>query len=92
MNVNHMTVRLMHPFPTEQVLPQVAKAKKVIVLENNATGQLANLIKLNAGHHDKIANVLKYNGNPFLPSEVYEECKKVAGNKEQEELVKNGNL
>ncbi|MFD1177272.1 2-oxoacid:acceptor oxidoreductase subunit alpha [Paenibacillus puldeungensis] len=92
LKVNHMTVRLMHPFPTEQVLPQVAKAKKVIVLENNATGQLANLIKLNAGHHDKIANVLKYNGNPFLPSEVYEECKKVAGNKEQEELVKNGNL
>ncbi|GJM80864.1 hypothetical protein HMSSN139_33600 [Paenibacillus sp. HMSSN-139] len=87
---NHMTVRLMHPFPTEQVLPQIAKAKKVVVLENNATGQLANLIKQNVGYHDKIVNVLKYNGNPFLPSEVYEECKKAAGNKAQEELVKNG--
>ncbi|MGG6311201.1 2-oxoacid:acceptor oxidoreductase subunit alpha [Paenibacillus macerans] len=89
---NHMTVRLLHPFPTEQVLPQIAKAKKVVVLENNATGQLANLIKQNVGHHDKIVNVLKYNGNPFLPSEVYEECKKASGNKAQEELVKNGNL
>lgn len=89
---NHMTVRLLHPFPTELVLPQVAKAKKVVVLENNATGQLANLIKLHVGHHDKIANVLKYDGNPFLPSDVYEECKKAAGNKAQEELVKNGNL
>lgn len=89
---NHMTVRLMHPFPTEQVLPQIAKAKKVVVLENNATGQLANLIKQNVGYHDKIVNVLKYNGNPFLPSEVYEECKKAAGNKAQEELVKNGNV
>lgn len=89
---NHMTVRLMHPFPTEQVLPQIAKAKKVVVLENNATGQLANLIKQNIGYHDKIVNVLKYNGNPFLPSEVYEECKKASGNKAQEELVKNGNV
>ncbi|GJM73410.1 hypothetical protein HMSSN036_56260 [Paenibacillus macerans] len=25
---NHVTVRLLHPFPTELVLPQVAKAKK----------------------------------------------------------------
>ncbi|MNJ51493.1 2-oxoglutarate oxidoreductase subunit KorA [compost metagenome] len=84
---NHMTVRLLHPFPVEEVLPQIKKAKKVLVLENNATGQLANLIKQNVGYHDKIVNVLKYDGNPFLPSEVYNECKNVAGNKPQEELV-----
>lgn len=84
---NHMTVRLLHPFPVEEVLPQIKKAKKVLVLENNATGQLANLIKQNIGYHDKIINVLKYDGNPFLPSEVYNECKNVAGNKPQEELV-----
>ncbi|MUG45636.1 2-oxoacid:acceptor oxidoreductase subunit alpha [Paenibacillus woosongensis] len=84
---NHMTVRLLHPFPVEEVLPEIKKAKKVLVLENNATGQLANLIKQNIGYHDKIVNVLKYDGNPFLPSEVYNECKNVAGNKPQEELV-----
>lgn len=89
---NHMTVRLLHPFPTDKVLPQIEKAKKVVILENNATGQLANLVKLNCGNHDKIVNVLKYDGNPFLPTEVYNECKKAAGNKSQEELVKYGNL
>lgn len=91
---NHMTVRLMHPFPTEQVLPQILKAKKVAILENNATGQLANLIKQNVGHHDKLVNILKYDGNPFLPSEVYEECLKAVSDqaKTQEELVRNGNL
>lgn len=89
---NHMTVRLLHPFPVEEVLPEILKAKKVIVLENNATGQLANLIKMNVGHHDKIVNVLKYDGNPFLPSEIIEHCKKVAGNTTQEEMVKNGNI
>ncbi|RUT46828.1 2-oxoacid:acceptor oxidoreductase subunit alpha [Paenibacillus anaericanus] len=85
---NHMTVRLLHPFPINEVLPQIEKAKKVLVLENNATGQLANLIKMNVGHHDKIVNVLKYDGNPFLPSEIYSECMKAAHNKSQEELVK----
>ncbi|MBO9608981.1 MAG: 2-oxoacid:acceptor oxidoreductase subunit alpha [Paenibacillaceae bacterium] len=72
---SHIHVRLMNPFPTEQLRPYIEKAKKVVVVENNATGQLANLIKLNVGHADKISSVLKYNGNPFLPAEVYKECK-----------------
>jgi 2-oxoglutarate ferredoxin oxidoreductase subunit alpha len=72
---NHLTIRLIHPFPTELVRPYVEKAKKVVVIENNATGQLASFIKLNVGHADKIRSVLKYDGNPFLPSEVYNNCK-----------------
>lgn len=72
---NHVTVRLMHPFPVEELKPLIDKAKTVVVVENNATGQLANLIKLNIGNHDKIKNLLKYNGNPFLPAEIHEECK-----------------
>ena len=74
---NHATVRLIHPFPTEQLRPFVEKAKTVIVVENNATGQLADQIKLNVGHADKIKNVLKYNGNPFLPAEIEQKCKEL---------------
>jgi len=70
-------VRQMFPFPTEMLEPHLKSAKKVVVLENNATGQLANLIKQNAGYHDKIENVLKYDGTPFLPSEVYKACKEL---------------
>lgn len=75
---NHMQMRLMYPFPAEELKPYIDKAKKVVVVENNATGQLANLIKLNLGNHDKIENLLKYNGNPFLPAEIHEECKGMA--------------
>lgn len=75
--VNHVMVRQMFPFPVEQLQPHMDAAKKVIVLENNATGQLANLIKQYIGHHDKIQNVLKYDGTPFLPSEVYKACKEL---------------
>ncbi|WP_139488899.1 2-oxoacid:acceptor oxidoreductase subunit alpha [Brevibacillus dissolubilis] len=73
--VSRAQVRLLHPFPVEQILPYVEKARKVVVVENNATGQITNLLKLNVGHADKIESVLKYDGNPFLPNEVYTEVK-----------------
>lgn len=75
--VNHITVRQMFPFPSEMLQPHLDAARKIIVMENNATGQLANLIKQNIGYHDKISNLLKYDGTPFLPSEVYNACKEL---------------
>ncbi|WP_373229516.1 2-oxoacid:acceptor oxidoreductase subunit alpha [Cohnella sp.] len=74
---NHIMVRQMHPFPSELLKPHLDAAKKVVVLENNATGQLANLIKQNNGYHDKIHNLLKYDGTPFLPSEIHKACKEL---------------
>ncbi|WP_010282258.1 2-oxoacid:acceptor oxidoreductase subunit alpha [Bacillus timonensis] len=75
--VNHAQIRLIHPFPTDEVLPLIQSAKKVLVVENNATGQLANIMKMNVGHADKITNFLKYDGNPFLPHEVHTKCKEL---------------
>ncbi|MRG85326.1 2-oxoacid:acceptor oxidoreductase subunit alpha [Salinibacillus xinjiangensis] len=72
--VNHAHLRLIHPFPTEEVKPLIEKAKKVIVVEHNATAQLANIIKMNVGHADKISSILKYDGTPFLPNEIYQDC------------------
>jgi 2-oxoglutarate ferredoxin oxidoreductase subunit alpha len=74
---NHITVRLIHPFPTEQIKPYLSKAKHIIVVENNATAQLASQIKLHAGFSEKIHHILKYDGNPFLPKEIYEQSKGV---------------
>ena len=75
LKVNHVHVRLVHPFPTEAIKPYVEKAKMVMVVENNATGQLANLIKLHVGHAEKVKNILKYDGNPFLPKEIESQAK-----------------
>ncbi|MFJ5761872.1 2-oxoacid:acceptor oxidoreductase subunit alpha [Neobacillus sp. NPDC093182] len=77
LKVNHAQIRLIHPFPTDEVLPLVRSAKKVVVVENNATGQLANIMKMNVGHAEKIVKHLKYDGNPFLPHEVYTKCKEL---------------
>ena len=75
--VNTAHVRLIWPFPEKELRPYVQNAKKVIVVEHNATGQLANLLKLHIGMQEKIHSVLKYDGNPFLPSIVYKECKEL---------------
>jgi len=77
LKVNHAHIRLIHPFPVDEVLPLIQAAKKVVVVENNATGQLANIIKMNVGHADKIHKLDKYDGNPFLPQEVYSKCKEL---------------
>ncbi|MDW7615489.1 2-oxoacid:acceptor oxidoreductase subunit alpha [Peribacillus simplex] len=77
MKVNHAQIRLIHPFPADEVLSLVQSAKKVVVIENNATGQLANIIKMNVGHVNKIKSILKYDGNPFLPHEIHTQCKEM---------------
>lgn len=74
---NHAHIRLIYPFPVEEMKPLINHAKKVIVVENNATGQLANILKLNMGHHDKIVNLTKYDGTPFLPLELLDRVKEL---------------
>ncbi|MCR8845530.1 2-oxoacid:acceptor oxidoreductase subunit alpha [Paenibacillus sp. SC116] len=74
---NHITVRQIYPFPTELFEPYADRASKIVVVENNATGQLADQIKLNVGCGDKVRNMLKYDGTPFLPSEIYSRSKEL---------------
>lgn len=67
---NHAHIRLVHPFPADEMAKLVDGAKKVIVVENNATAQLANIMKMSIGGHAKTRTVLKYDGTPFLPREL----------------------
>lgn len=83
LKVNHAHVRQLMPFPADLLQAEMAKAKKVLVIENNATGQLTSIIKMNVGMHDKLIHFGKYDGNPFLPSEIYSQCK---------ELLVHGNV
>jgi pyruvate/2-oxoacid:ferredoxin oxidoreductase alpha subunit len=44
-------------------------------VENNFTGQMANLIRQQTGI--ECAKVVKYNGAPFSPKELYQRLKEV---------------
>jgi len=75
--VNHAHIRMVHPFPAEELKPLAQAAKKVIVIENNASGQLASLVKLHVGGQEKIETILKYDGNPFIPFEIHQKVKEL---------------
>ncbi|RHW39515.1 2-oxoacid:acceptor oxidoreductase subunit alpha [Lysinibacillus yapensis] len=77
LKVNHAHVRLLFPFPSQEMAPLVANAKKVIVVENNKTSQLANIMKMNIGGHDKTYSITKYDGTPFLPRELTNKVKEL---------------
>jgi len=52
------------------------KAKKVIVVENNATSQFSKLLKLYTGIEVE-HKILKYNGLPFFTDELIDQLEKV---------------
>jgi 2-oxoglutarate/2-oxoacid ferredoxin oxidoreductase subunit alpha len=75
LKVAHAHVKVLSPFPTATLSKYVSKAKKVVVVENNATGQLLHLMKFFGVNHDAMTSFLRYDGNPFLPIQVYDHVK-----------------
>ncbi|MFD2171515.1 2-oxoacid:acceptor oxidoreductase subunit alpha [Tumebacillus lipolyticus] len=68
--VAHLHVKALNPFPTKSVQSYVDRAKKILVIENNATGQLLNIMRFN-GIKGDFQSQVKYDGNPYVPSEIY---------------------
>ena len=76
--VHQAHLRLLWPFPAEQLAAAAATAKKIIVVENNATGQLARLIKMELPQYSSLLySVLKYDGTPFTPAEIFHQSKEL---------------
>jgi 2-oxoglutarate ferredoxin oxidoreductase subunit alpha len=78
---NGASVNMMHfdelwPFPSEIVSRALDDTPNAYVVENNAGGQLARLIKAETGKSVN-ENILKYNGRPFTPEQIISELKGV---------------
>lgn len=69
MAANYLQILYLNPFPSDEVAKVMDSAKKTFVVENNFTGQLANIIKENTGRSAD-RKVLKYDGRPFYPEEI----------------------
>ena len=67
--VNFLKFTDLWPFPEDKVLPLLQKAKTLVAVENNFTGQLANLIRKCTGIKVD-SKILKYSGRPFSPEEI----------------------
>ncbi|MBA7703207.1 hypothetical protein ES703_111989 [subsurface metagenome] len=76
-------VSLMHfqeiwPFPTQFVTSILSKAKQSFCVENNATGQLARIIRAETGKQ-VTGKILKFDGRPFSSQYIIKELKKKKG-------------
>lgn len=68
-SVNMLHLSELWPFPAKAVADVVSKARNSYVIENNATGQLARLIKAETGY-DVSRRILKFDGRPFTPAYI----------------------
>ncbi len=68
-NLVHYT--WVYPFPTDATVKLLSRAKRLIDVEQNATGQFASLIREHTGVLIG-ERILKYNGRPFYPEEILE--------------------
>jgi 2-oxoglutarate ferredoxin oxidoreductase subunit alpha len=74
-DIGHIHFSEIWPLPEGPVLFGIDKAAKLVFVENNATGQFAELLRMSAGIETE-ARVLKFDGRPFIPGELAGELKK----------------
>ena len=73
-SVNAVNLNELWPFPAEAMASLIDSAQQVYVIESNATGQLAHLIRAETGK--KTNSILKYDGRPFTPADIVRELGK----------------
>jgi 2-oxoglutarate ferredoxin oxidoreductase subunit alpha len=84
--INFLQVRLMRPFPVDDVAAVLAKAKKLVLVEENYSGQLGSVIREQTGV--KIdQRILKFDGRPFSEDELVRELSKVLAGGTAEPVV-----
>ena len=84
--VNFLQLRLINPFPTEYVTRVLSKAKRIVGIEMNYSGQLVGVIREKTCIPiDQL--VVKYNGRPMSSEELYEAIKTIHGGKAPKRIV-----
>jgi 2-oxoglutarate ferredoxin oxidoreductase subunit alpha len=67
--VNKLQIKWIVPFHTEEVTRILKKSKRVIIVENNFTGQFARYLRSETGFTAH-GHIRKYDGEPFMPHHI----------------------
>ncbi len=69
-------VRLLWPFPTQEIAPLLATADPLVIVESNFSGQFAHLLRQQTGREaDHL--VVKYNGRPMSGGDLRRALKQI---------------
>ena len=79
-SANHLHIKYLVPFHADKVTKILSESKRIIVVENNGTGQFARHLRAETGIKAD-DNLLKYDGEPFSPGYIVEAVQSIlAGN------------
>src|SRR5216117_1025779 len=84
--VGYLHVRLINPFPVDEVLAHIAKAKRRVGVEMNFLAQLAGIVRERTGI-EMTHFIQKYNGRPMSNTELYEALRSVVKGKAPKRTV-----
>jgi len=79
-------VRLLWPFPAQELIPLLDKANPLVVAELNYSGQFAQLLRENTGHTPDHL-IVKYNGRPMSGQELHQALRQIAEGKSERRIV-----
>ncbi|MBI4176691.1 MAG: 2-oxoacid:acceptor oxidoreductase subunit alpha [Candidatus Aenigmarchaeota archaeon] len=71
---NYLQIMYLSPFPAKKVAETIKKAKRCVIVESNMTSMLNSLVR----EHcllDVRDKVLRYDGRPFNPEDIYQSIK-----------------
>ena len=73
-DIGYLHYEYLFPLKTELLSTLIKRGKKIIVAENNQTGQLAQMLKEKTGYPFK-KRLLKYDARPFFVEDILEYLK-----------------
>lgn len=71
---NHLHVKWIVPFHADEVGRILGRSKRVIIVENNHSGQCARYLRSETGFKAH-GHIRKYDGEPFMPHHIVESVK-----------------
>src|SRR5437660_4831220 len=77
---NHLQIKWMVPLHVQAIQQALGKARRIVIVENNYSGQFARYLRSETGVVAD-AHIRKYDGEPFLPHHVVEGVRKVLAGK-----------
>src|SRR5436305_1313797 len=77
---NHLHVRWLVPLQAEAIVERLVRARRIVIVENNYSGQFARYLRSETGicAHSSIR---KYDGEPFLPHHIVDGVKELIAGK-----------
>lgn len=73
---NQLQIRWIVPFHGEEIAKILGESKKVVILENNYSGQFARYLRSETGIKAD-SHIRKYDGEPFMPHHIVEGIKEI---------------